>query len=112
MRVMLQVQQLSNNIFHILNVSLALFFVVWQLIMSLCMEYRLHGDGYISKCSLIPYSLVNDNFFIITFYLIILSLVIFLFLLASEKFYERVTELRYVFLAINVFFIFILFFEI
>jgi hypothetical protein len=107
-------KKLGKNIFLIFNVSLALFFVLWQLIVKVCGSWTpggKSGDVLISKCHFVPTSLMFDSFVIITFYLIVLSLVVFFFLLASQHMYERIKQIQPVLVLTNILFIFILFFE-
>lgn len=104
-----------DHTFTIFNTSLALFFCVWQLILSFCIYIAVggkQGDGFRSKCLGIPAELGFDFFFIICLYLAVLFTTIFVFLIASDKWIVRAKSLKLFFLTINIIFIAFLFFEV
>lgn len=99
----MNLQNYFQYIFTILNVSLALFFSVWQLILALCVS--------VNRCKIIPKELAYDSFFIISFYLVFLLATIFFFLVSAEKWIRKVKSLKVFFLTLNIIFIAFLFFE-
>lgn len=104
-----------QNIFAILNTSLAIFFSVGQIILSFCTYMAVGGkggDGPRSKCIGVPAGLRDDFFYIISFYLAVLFITIFVFLIAPNKWTDKVKRLKVFFITLNIIFIAFLFFEI
>lgn len=87
-------QQYFQYIFSITNISLALFFSIWQLLIP-----------FISVLS-------TDIFFIICLYLVALFATIFFLLMASDLWVNRLKSMKLFFLTLNIIFIAFLFFEV
>ena len=101
-----------RNLFYLLNISFVVFFSFWQFILSVCIYSGGIADGYRSKCIFIPVRIAFDSFYIISLYISILFLTLFVLLVAKDRIIRRLKSWQSYFFVVNLFFVLILFFEI